>query len=297
MTSKTGSISAGVLQATLAWARMIRIEHSIFALPFAYMGLFWSAEGWPGWQVFIFLTLAMIMVRSFAMTHNRLTDLPLDALNPRTRDRALVTGEIQVRQAYYFLAASAVIFVLACAFLNLPVFLLAFFALAWSAVYSYTKRWTSICHFFLGSVLGLAPLAGWIAYTPELTLPAVFLFLGVLFWVGGFDILYSTQDMEFDRENGLKSIPARHGAATSFSLAGFSHVNAALFFLLAGIAFAASWPYYLAWFVVAVVLFIEHRIISPDNLERLNVSFFTLNALVSVILLAGVLADVFLVSG
>ncbi|WP_291322758.1 4-hydroxybenzoate octaprenyltransferase [Desulfonatronospira sp.] len=296
MTTSMASKSPGLIRAALAWARMIRIEHSIFALPFAYMGLFWSAQGWPGWRIFVFLTLAMVMVRSFAMTHNRLADLPLDALNPRTRDRALVTGEIRVKEAYLFLGVSAALFLFACAFINLPVFLLAFLALGWSAVYSYTKRWTSLCHFFLGSVLGLAPLAGWIAFVPELTLPAVFLFLGVLFWVGGFDILYATQDAGFDRENGLKSIPARHGLETSFALAGFAHVNAALFFLLAGITVGATWPYYLAWVIVAAVLYIEHKLISPDNLEKLNVSFFTLNALVSLILLAGVLGDVFLVS-
>jgi len=292
------SAGPGVLVgAAMAWARMIRIEHSVFALPFAYMGLFWSAGGWPGWRVFIFLSLAMVAVRSFAMTFNRLADLSLDARNPRTRNRELVSGEIRVRDAYYFLIGSGLFFVVSCAFLNQVAFYLSFFALAWSALYSYTKRLTSLCHFFLGSVLALAPLAGWIAYAPELTLPGAFLFLGVLFWVAGFDILYSSQDADFDQQAGLKSIPAGSGLHTAFALAGFSHVNAALFFLLAGVAVQATWPYYLAWMIVSAILYLEHRMISPDNLEKLSVSFFTLNGLVSVLLLAGALGHVFLGQG
>ena len=283
-----------LIPALKVWSRMIKIEHSIFALPFAYMGLFWSAGGWPGWRIFIFLTIAMIAVRSFAMTFNRLADLSFDAQNPRTRNRELVTGAIQVRQAYVFLGASALVFILSCAFLNQVAFYLSFFALAWSGLYSFTKRLTSLCHFYLGSVLALAPLAGWIAYAPELTLPGVFLFLGVLFWVAGFDILYASQDVDFDKKTGLRSIPARLGLKTSFALSGFSHVNAALFFLLAGVAVGATWPYFLAWIVVAAVLYLEHRMISPDNLEKLNVSFFTLNGVISVLLLAGALGHVFL---
>ncbi|WP_028574107.1 4-hydroxybenzoate octaprenyltransferase [Desulfonatronovibrio hydrogenovorans] len=277
---------------TRKWAAMIKIEHSVFALPFAYMGAFWAAQGWPGWKVFFFLTLAMVAVRSFAMTFNRIADLEYDRENSRTKNRPLVTGEIALKDAYFFLGITAVLFIVSCAFLNVLCFFLSFPALAWSAFYSYTKRFTSSCHFFLGSVLGLAPLAGWIAYDPSFNLVPFLLFLGVLFWVAGFDILYSSQDVGFDQEKKLHSIPGRHGLRTAFALAGFSHLNAALFFGLAGIAAGASWPYFAAWMIVSGVLFAEHRIISPDNLHRLNVSFFTLNGVVAVILLAGVLADI-----
>ncbi len=274
------------------WARMIKLEHSVFALPFAYMGAFWSAEGWPGWRTFVFLTLAMIAIRSFAMTFNRIADLDFDEKNPRTRDRPLVTGAISTKDACVFLILSAVIFVICCGLLNPLCFYLSFFALGWTAFYSYTKRFTRLCHFFLGSVLGLAPLAGWIAYQPVFSLAPFLIFLGVLFWVAGFDILYASQDAGFDRENNLHSIPAKQGLETAFAVAGFSHVNAALFFMLAGAAVSAAWPFYLAWMIVSAVLFLEHKMISPDDLRKINLSFFTLNAAVSVLLLLGVLGDV-----
>lgn len=274
------------------WARMIKLEHSVFALPFAYMGVFWSAEGWPGWKTFVFLTLAMIAVRSFAMTFNRIADLGFDEKNPRTQDRALVTGEISTRDAYIFLALSSVIFVICCWLLNMLCFYLSFLALAWTAFYSYTKRFTRLCHFYLGSVLGLAPLAGWIAYEPAFSLTPFLIFLGVLFWVAGFDILYASQDAGFDKENGLHSIPAKQGLETAFAVAGFSHVNAALFFILAGATISAAWPFYLAWLIVSAVLLVEHKMISPADLRKINLSFFTLNAVVSVLLLLGVLGDV-----
>ncbi len=274
------------------WARMIKIEHSVFALPFAYMGVFWSASGWPGWVTFIFLTLAMVAVRSFAMTFNRIADLKFDRENKRTQNWPLVTGEITIRESYFFLGITAVVFVVSCAFLNALCFYLSFFALGWSALYSYTKRFTSLCHFFLGSVLGLAPLAGWIAYEPAFALAPFLIFLGVLFWVAGFDILYASQDVSFDKEKKLYSIPGKYGLETAFVLSGFCHVNASLFFVLSGVIVSAAWPFYLAWMALSGVLLVEHRIISPGNLQKINVSFFTLNGMVAVLLLLGVLGDI-----
>lgn len=270
---------------------MVKIEHSVFALPFAYSGAFLAAGGWPGWRVFLLLTLAMIMVRSFAMAVNRILDLRYDRLNPRTQTRQLVTGELSVRFTFLFALGTALVFVLACAGLNTLCLLLAVPALLWSAAYSLTKRFTWLCHFFLGSVLGLAPVAGWIAVDPQFALPAVLLFFGVLFWVAGFDIFYAAQDVEFDRSHGLHSVPAAFGLDTAFALAGFSHAQAALFFLLAGLAASLGWVYLLAWAVVAAVLFWEHRLVSPKDLSRLNMSFFTLNGVVAALLFFGVLLD------
>jgi 4-hydroxybenzoate polyprenyltransferase len=272
--------------------RMVKIEHSVFALPFAYTGAFLAAEGWPGWRAFLLLTLALVMVRSFAMAMNRLLDLRFDRLNPRTQDRPLVTGELSVPFTLVFCLITAAVFILACAGLNALCMMLAGPALLWSALYSLTKRFTSLCHFFLGSVLGLAPVAGWIAVDPQFTVPAILLLCGVLFWVAGFDMLYAAQDVDFDQAHGLRSIPARFGLETAFVLAAFSHVQAALFFLLAGFAASLGWWYALAWIVVAGVLFWEHRLISPTDLRRLNLSFFTLNGAVSALLFIGVLVDV-----
>ncbi|MFP4657970.1 MAG: 4-hydroxybenzoate octaprenyltransferase, partial [Desulfonatronovibrionaceae bacterium] len=259
---------------------------------FAYIGCFWAAGGWPGWRIFLALTLAMVAVRSVAMTVNRVADLKFDRQNPRTQYRPLVTGEIALRDAWVFILISAAVFVLACAFLNTTCLVLSGPALIWAAVYSLTKRFTWLCHFILGSVLGLAPIGGWIAFDPVWHPAYICLFLGVLFWVAGFDILYASQDREFDKEHGLHSLPADFDLTSSFALSGFSHVNAALFLGLAGILAEAGGWYFAAWAIISLVLLIEHLIISPEDLSRINVAFFALNGVVSLVLFAGVLADI-----
>jgi 4-hydroxybenzoate polyprenyltransferase len=272
-------------------ARMVKIEHSIFALPFAYLGMLWAAGGWPGWRVFTALTVAMVAVRSFAMAVNRLADLPIDARNPRTQTRPLVTGEIGVAETWVFIAASALIFVAACWLLNPLCLVLSPLALIWSAFYSFTKRFSPLCHFFLGSVLGLAPLAGWLAVSPAVELTPVLLGLGVTFWVGGFDILYACQDVEFDRSEGLHSLPARLGVGPALAVSTFSHVVTSLFFLLAGWSAGAGGVYALFCLAVAVVLLVEHRLISEQDMSRVNLAFFTLNGFVAVFLFAGAVLD------
>jgi len=206
-----------VFRDTLAVCHMIKIEHSVFALPFALTGAFlaqkpgpdWSA---PSWRVLVPLVIAMVAVRSFAMGYNRLADLDIDRLNLRTQGRPLVTGELSVAFTKRFLFVCAIIFTAACAAMNSTCLLLSPVALAWSAFYSHTKRFTPLCHFALGSVLGLAPLAGWLAVSPtHLGYPAVLLFFAVTLWVAGFDILYACQDADFDRSQGLFSLPAHQG--------------------------------------------------------------------------------------
>jgi len=276
---------------TVLLARMVKIEHSIFALPFAYLGMIWAAGGWPGWKIFLALTVAMVAVRSFAMAVNRLADLPIDAKNPRTRTRPLVTGELSVFETLVFIAVSALVFVGACWQLNALCLALSPLALVWSALYSYAKRFTSLCHFFLGTVLGLAPLAGWLAVSPEVALAPVLLALGVTFWVGGFDILYACQDAQFDQGEGLHSLPAGKGVPIALALSTFSHVVTALFFLLAGWAAGAGIVYAGFCLAVAAILLVEHRLISADDLSRVNLAFFTLNGFVAVFLFAGAVID------
>ncbi|UTF50184.1 putative 4-hydroxybenzoate polyprenyltransferase [Desulfomicrobium sp. ZS1] len=276
---------------TVLLARMVKIEHSIFALPFAYLGMTWAAGGWPGWEIFLALTVAMVAVRSFAMAVNRLADLPFDMKNPRTQTRPLVTGELNVFETLVFIAVSALVFVGACWQLNSLCLALSPLALVWSAMYSYTKRFTSLCHFFLGTVLGLAPLAGWLAVSPEIALAPVLLALGVTFWVGGFDILYACQDAEFDQNEGLHSLPAGKGVPIALALSTFSHVVTALFFLLAGWAAGAGIVYTGFCLAVAAILLFEHRLISADDLSRVNLAFFTLNGFIAVFLFAGAVID------
>lgn len=276
---------------TVLLARMVKIEHSIFALPFAYLGMLWSAGGWPGWRVFLALTAAMVAVRSYAMAVNRLVDLPIDAKNPRTQTRPLVTGELGVFETKMFIVVSALVFIGSCALLNSLCLFLSPVALIWSALYSFTKRFTSLCHYFLGSVLGLAPLAGWLAVTPEVTLAPVLLALGVTFWVGGFDILYACQDAAFDQSEGLHSLPAGAGVPAALALSTMSHVVTGIFFLLAGWAAGAGYVYSGSCLVVVAILMLEHRLISPQDLSRVNLAFFTMNGFVAVLLFAGAVAD------
>lgn len=276
-----------------ALARLVKIEHSVFALPFAYIGLFVAARGWPGWRAFVLLTVAMVAMRSFAMAVNRLADLRYDRVNPRTQMRELVTGEVSLRAAWVFTAVCAVVFVGACAGLNTLCLTLSPVALAWGAFYSLTKRFTWLCHFALGSVLGLAPVAGWLAVKPEFALPAILFGCGVTCWTAGFDILYACQDVAFDTQHKLWSMPARFGVGTALRLAAFSHVDAAVFFLLAGYAAGLSWIYYAFWLVCSAVLLVEHRLIGENDLSRINVAFFTLNGVIAVLLGIGALLAVF----
>jgi len=283
-----------LLKKIVVLSRMVKIEHSIFALPFAYIGLFLAAHGRPGWRPLLVLTLAMVAVRSFAMGFNRLADLPYDRENPRTKDRPLVTGELTTTETRLFLAATGLIFIAACWALNTACLVLSVPALALCAFYSYTKRFTILCHFFLGAVLGLAPVAGWLAFDPTLTMSAALFFLGVTFWVAGFDILYACQDLDFDLDMALHSIPAKLGIETALPLSSFCHVNASIFFLLGGLTAGLGWIYILVWTGISIVLALEHRLISANDMSRVNMAFFTLNGFIALALFAGALADVFL---
>ncbi len=272
-------------------ARFVKIEHSVFALPFAYMGMLWHAQPWPGWRVFGLLTLAMVMVRAFAMGINRIVDRHIDAQNPRTQNRELVTGALSLPQAAGFVAGCAVLFVGACAGLNTLCLALAPCALAWSAFYSFTKRFTSACHVVLGSVLGLAPIAGWIAVAPEWHPAPVILGVAVALWVAGFDILYACQDEDFDRQMGLHSIPADFGIPAALLVARLLHAVTAVLFALAGWAAGAGWIYAACVAVVGGVLWAEHRVVTPQDLSRVNLAFFTMNGCVAIALAAGAVVD------
>lgn len=280
-----------MLKSLIVICRMVKIEHSIFALPFAFAGAFLAARGWPGLWPLLVLTVAMVAVRSFAMGFNRLVDLDIDRDNPRTQDRPLVTGELSRGFTMVFLASMAAIFVGACALMNPLCLLLSPVALVWSAFYSVCKRFTKWCHFVLGSVLGLAPVAGWLSIEPVLTLPAVLLFFGVTFWVAGFDLLYACQDREFDRERGLHSIPARLGMNAALGISTLSHLVTGIFFILAGWAANLGPVYMVASLAIAAILLVEHRLISEDDMSRVNLAFFTLNGVISVLLFFAVALD------
>ena len=275
--------------------RMIKIEHSVFALPYAWAGAFLAARGLPSARSLIFLTIGMIAARSFAMAFNRLADLPFDRDNPRTQQRPLVTGVISQKQTWAFCALMAIIFIAACAALNTVCLWLAVPALLFAAIYSLLKRFTALCHFWLGATLGLAPLAGWLSVNPSsLGLPAILLFWAVTFWVAAFDIYYAFQDMDFDVAFELHSVPASLGADTALTLAAFSHAMTSIFLLLAGYAANLSWPWYIVWFGISVMLLVEHRLMKPQDLRHVNTAFFTLNGIISPVVLIGVLLGIYI---
>ena len=275
--------------------RMIKIEHSVFALPYAWAGAFLAARGVPSARSLIFLTIGMIAARSFAMAFNRLADLPFDRDNPRTQQRPLVTGVISQKQTWAFCALMAIIFIAACAALNTVCLWLAVPALLFAAIYSLLKRFTALCHFWLGATLGLAPLAGWLSVNPSsLGLAAILLFWAVTFWVAAFDIYYAFQDMDFDVAFELHSVPASLGADTALTLAAFSHAMTSIFQLLAGYAANLSWPWYIVWFGISVMLLVEHRLMRPQDLRHVNTAFFTLNGIISPVVLIGVLLGIYI---
>ncbi len=274
--------------------RMVKIEHSVFALPFAFMGAFAAVNGLPSLRDLLLLTAAMVCIRSFAMTFNRIADARYDKLNPRTANRPLLTGEITFFQAWLFCAATAAGFVASAAAMNALCFALSPLVVLVAGFYSYTKRFTWLCHFVLGLMLSMAPMAGYLAVTAEFALPPMLLSAAVIFWTAGFDIFYACQDVDFDREHGLHSVPEHFGIPAALALAAFCHANTFIFLFLAGYGFGFGWPWYAALAIVAGLLFWESRLVKPGDLSRLNLAFFILNGVVAFVLFCGMAAAIFL---
>lgn len=273
---------------------MIKIEHSIFALPFALIGMMWAADGWPGARVFFWILVAMVSARSAAMAFNRIVDRDIDALNPRTRGRALPAGLLSLRQASVFFLISCLLFFVAAGMLNRTALLLSPVALFVILSYSYTKRLTSLSHFVLGLGLGIAPSAAHLAVTEALSWSVVTLSLAVLLWTAGFDIIYSMQDEEFDRQQGLHSLPQALGKARALTVSRLSHVGAVIALLGAGLLRGAGPAYYVGVVAAALLLAYEQSLVRPDDLSRVDVAFFTLNGFVSIGLFGFVWLDLVL---
>lgn len=261
---------------------MIKIGHSVLALPFAFMGALLAARGLPSARAGFFILLAMVGARSTAMAFNRLVDVPFDALNPRTADRALPAGKVSRRATIMLMVISALIFIGAASQLNRVCFFLSPLALLVILGYSLTKRFTAASHLVLGLSLGLAPLGGWLAVRGDLGLPVLPLSLAVLFWVAGFDILYALQDEDFDRRVGLFSLPARLGSRRAQRLAALCHLAAALGFGLTGLMAGLGRIYAGAVVLSAVILMTQHLILASQEPSRLPPAFFTLNGLVGI---------------
>jgi 4-hydroxybenzoate polyprenyltransferase len=264
---------------------MIKIEHTLFALPFAFLGAVLAANGLPSLKQLLWITVAMVGARSTAMAFNRIADRDYDARNPRTASRALPAGLLSVTFVWAFTIASAALFFLAASMLNSLTLILAPAALASVVLYSFSKRWTLLSHLLLGWCLSIAPTGAWIAVRGALDSPVpLLLSLVVLLWTAGFDVLYACQDYEFDVQAGLHSIPRRFGIARALWIARLLHLAAFAALL------ALYWLTQLGLFALigvvttAVLLVYQHRLVREDDLSKLNAAFFTTNAFVSVIL-------------
>lgn len=288
-----------MIRKMMVFLEMIKFEHTIFALPFAYVGAILGAvtvEGrLPSWAECGWILLAMVGARSAAMGLNRLIDKAIDARNPRTASRALPAGLLKSAEVLAFVVLSFVLLFwaafqldpLAVKLLPVAVFMLVF--------YSYTKRFTWLCHLVLGLTIGLAPLGGWVAVSGTVTLPALVLYVSVALWTAGFDVIYACQDVEFDRKEGLYSIPARFGVARGLAIARLFHLLTAIGFVVLLALTELSW-WYLAGTVLAVGLLIhEHRLVRPHDLSRLNAAFFTMNGILSAVVFLFTVIDLVVV--
>ena len=268
---------------------MIKFEHSVFALPFALTGALLAARatthGWPTPQQILWIAVAMVAARSAAMTINRIVDLRFDKENPRTKMRALATGALSVSFAWSFTIAAVALFFVAAWRLNRLALKLAPVAIVILFFYSYTKRFTNWSHLFLGFALGISPAAAWIAITGSLDWRMLILCAAVTLWVGGFDVLYACQDVDFDKQAGLFSVPKRFGIANALVIARVMHAGVVVLLSWLAASFGLPWPAWAGIVVVATLLAYEHSLVKANDLSKLNAAFFTVNGYISMLFL------------
>lgn len=281
----------GFLAKIRATLEMIKFEHSVFALPFALTGALLARSGWPEGREIFWIIVAMVAARTAAMTFNRLADLRFDAQNPRTRTRALVTGELSPQFATGVTAIACAVLVLAAAQLNPLAFRLSPVAIAVLLGYSFTKRFTVFSHLFLGICLGMAPPAAWIALRGDLDRSVLLLGAAVALWVAGFDLIYACQDVEFDRAAGLHSFPGRFGVSAALKLSAALHGGTLLLLLVVARIAGLGWIALAGLAAVAALLAYEHSLVKPHDLSRVNAAFFTVNGYISVLFFVTWAAD------
>ena len=267
----------------------IKFEHTIFALPFAYLGVALAARGhygWPGWWPLIWVTLAMAGARTVAMAVNRLADASMDALNPRTATRALPQRLLKPAEMALFAVAASALLVFSAAQLNTLCLALTPVAALFLIGYSYTKRFTWFCHFILGITDGIAPVAGWLAINPAISvanlLPPALLGIAVAAWVGGFDLIYACQDIAFDKAHGLKSLPARFGPERALQVSEVMHGASVGLLAAVGGLLGLAWPFWIAVGCAAWLLIWEHRLVHPEDFSKLDLAFFNINGYLAV---------------
>jgi 4-hydroxybenzoate polyprenyltransferase len=272
------------------FARLVKIEHTVFALPFAYVGAFLAVNGTPSAHDLLWVTVAMVGARSLAMALNRLVDAGIDARNPRTAGRELPSGQLSAAQVVLFCAASLALFLVAVWQLDPLVRWLWPIPVAGFVVYPYLKRATWLCHLWLGAVDGLAPVGAWVAITGKLPWQAWTLGAAVALWVAGFDFFYALFDLDVDRSEGLHSVATRFGVGGAFAGARLAHAGTVACLVAAGLGLPVGMLYWLGVAAVAALLAYEHALVRPNDLRRLDAAFFTMNGVISVVFAAFVIA-------
>lgn len=288
------SIVKKIISKVRIYLEMIKFSHTLFALPFALTGMLLAERGLPGLQSFILILLAMVSGRTTAMLLNRIIDAEIDRRNPRTKERAIPRGLVSVKIASLLALVSGITFLISAYLLNWLCFILSPIPLITFVFYPYTKRFTAMSHFVLGAALGMAPVGAWIAVRNALPeLPVILLGLAVMFWTAGFDILYALLDIEFDRREGLKSIPVLLGVKGALLVSRLSHLGAFLLLLLLYHLFELQGFYIAGVIFTGFLLVYEHMLIKPGDLSRLNTAFFNVNASISIIIFVSTAIDIF----
>ncbi|MCX8034037.1 MAG: putative 4-hydroxybenzoate polyprenyltransferase [Thermodesulfovibrio sp.] len=270
-----------ILKKVLLYLRMIKIEHSVFALPFAFAAAMLAAQGIPDLKQIFWIIIAMVTARASAFGFNRIIDRKIDALNPRTSNREIPSGKIKIWEAILFTMICLAIFVYSAWMLNPLCFKLSPLAILILFIYSYTKRFTWTCHFFLGMALALAPLGAWIAIKGSFDWEIIPLVITVIFWLAGFDTLYALWDVEFDKKFGIYSIPKVFGVKKAINIARFFHLIAFCFLIITGFIFKLNLFYWIGMFFVAFLFLREHSLVKPHDLSKLNIAFFNMNGYIS----------------
>jgi len=274
------------------YGKMIKFSHTIFALPFALSAVVMAwRDHQPLMSDLIWILLAMVGARSAAMGFNRIADADLDAKNPRTLIREIPAGLLTEKDAVLFVLGSSALFIFSAAMVGRLCFILSFPVLFLLLFYSVTKRFTKYCHLYLGFAISLAPAGAWIAVTGSLSFSVLFLTLALMTYIAGFDILYACQDIDFDREHGLFSMPSKLGAVKSMTISSLLHLMTFIFLIIMHFTFGMHPLFLLFLLAIGVLLIAEHKIVRPDNLEKIDIAFFNINSMISILLFAGVLVE------
>ena len=271
---------------------LVRLEHTVFALPYAYVGAILAVDGWPGLEVLIWITVVMFGARSFAMAVNRLVDAAIDARNPRTAGRDLPAGRLKRNQVIAFALGSLALFVVGVSQLPPITHWLAPIVVVAFVVYPYLKRFTPLCHIWLGIVDGLAPVGGWVAVTGHFDIAAWLLGAAVACWIAGFDIIYATMDIEVDRAQGLHSMPADYGVATALWISRGLHALSVVALVAVGLSLSLGPVYAIGVAAVALLLAYEQQLVSPDDLSRVDMAFLSVNGTIAMLYFGTVALDV-----